>query len=123
AKALNVSIGGRIVAGAPALGWQLTAWNRRVDNLITSAPIPADYPQTLPPEFTRIFVNIPEEVKVTGGEMLLRGPITQSLSFDVSYTYSKEVARGSTEQIRDRPRRQYKGSLAYRPAGRSFGIN
>ena len=122
-KALNVSIGGRFSAGNQQLGWQLTAWNRRVDNLITSAPIPPDYPEALPPEFTRIFVNIPEEVKVTGGEFLLRGPITDSLSFDVSYTYSKEIARGSTQQIPDRPRRQYKGSLAYRPAGRNFGVN
>lgn len=121
--ALNVSIGGRIDAGRRALGWQLTAWNRRIDNLITTAPIPADHPNPPPPEFTRTFVNIPEEVKATGGEFLLRGPVTDALSFNVSYTYSREVARNSNQQIADRPRRQYKGSLAYVPPGRAFGVN
>ncbi len=123
AKALNISVGGRIDAGARSFGWQLTAWDRRVDNLITSAPIPADAADQFPAEFTRYFINIPEEVKVSGGEFLLRGPITSALSFDVSYTHSKEVARGSTEQIRDRPRRQYKGSLAYRSSSGRFGMN
>jgi outer membrane cobalamin receptor len=122
-ESLNVSIGGRIDAGRRPLSWQLTGWNRRVDNLITSAPLSPDHPAQLPPEFTRIFVNIEDEVKVTGGELLLRGPITQALSFDVSYTYSREIARGSTEQIADRPRRQYKGSLSWSPAVAPVGVN
>ncbi len=120
---LNVSVGGRIGAGERPLAWQVNTWNRRVDNLIMSTPIPDDQLDAYPPGFARIFVNVPDEVRVTGSEFLLRGPITPSTSFGVSYTYSKEIERGSSEQLADRPRRQYKGSLAYSPVDRPFGMN
>ncbi len=122
-ESLNLSVGGRIDVGDRPLSWQVTGWNRRIDNLISWGPIPDDYPIELPPEFTNIFFNIPEQVKVTGSEFLLRGPITQALHFGVSYTYSKEIARGTNQQIPDRPRRQYKGSLSYSPSDLPFGVN
>jgi len=118
---LNLSIGGQLALGD--LSWQLTGWDRRVDNLITTAAIPLEDIGAFPDGFTRTFINIPEEVRATGGELLLRGQLSESLAFDVSYTYSKEVARGSRDQIPDRPRRQYKGSLSYASPTLPFGAN
>ena len=120
---LNVSVGGRLDVDERPLSWQLTVWKRQVDNLIPTQAIPLDYPNPLPPEFTRTFFNLPNEAKVDGAEILLRGPITQALSFNVSYTYSRERAVNSDFQIPDRPRRQYKGSLAYSHPTLPFGFN
>ncbi len=120
---LNLSIGGELNVLDYPLNWQVTGWNRRIDKLITTAPIPVEELGRFPEGFARTFINIPDEVKATGGEVLLRGPISDSLSFDLSYTYSKEVARGSDSQIPDRPRRQYKGSLAYKSQTLPLGAN
>ncbi len=119
---VNASIGGQLDIGMP-LSWQVNAWDRRVDNLITTQPIPANHPNPPPPEFTRTFVNVPTEVKVRGAELLLRGPLTPALSFDVSYTYSEEKDPVTKQQLQDRPRRQYKGALAFSPPGSRYGMN
>lgn len=119
---VNVSIGGRVDISNRPMSWQLTTWDRRIDNLITRIDIPADFPNPPPPEFDRIFVNIDDEVKATGYEMLFRGPITDALSFNVSYTYSKE--RNSDGTVReDRPKRTHKASLAWGPPSSPFGFN
>lgn len=123
ALGLTMSVGGRLDVGARPLSWQVSAWDRKVDNLITSALIPAELLGEFPPEFTRTFINVPTEVDVQGAEFLLRGPITASLSFDLSYTYSKEVGAGTDYQLRDRPKNQYKGSIAYVSQRYPFGIN
>lgn len=120
---LNLAIGGRLDVGDRPLSWQVTGWDRRVDNLITTAAITGDAPIVVPPEYDRIFVNIDEEVKVTGAEFLLRGPITQALQFSVSYTYSKEVDPDSGTQLSGRPRHHSKASLSYEPPGLPFGLN
>ena len=121
--AINLSLGGQFSMASRELGWQVTGWNRRVDHLITTAPIPVADLGRFPDGFTRTFVNIADDVKVTGGEALLRGMLTDTLSFDLSYTYSKEIARGSTQQIPDRPRRQYKGAMAWSSASLPIGAN
>lgn len=118
---LTLSVGGRLDVATRPLSWQLSAWDRKVDNLITTAPVLAG--MNLPPEFTRTFINAPTEVDVQGAEVLLRGPLTQALSFELSYTYSKEVGAGTDFQLRDRPKNQYKGSLAYVSPRYPFGIN
>jgi len=120
---ITMSVGGRFDLGQRALSWQLSGWDRKVDNLITSALLPPELIGQFPPEFTRTFINAPTEVDVQGAEMLLRGPLTSSLSFELSYTYSKEVGAGTNFQLRERPRNQYKGSLAYASPRYPFGIN
>lgn len=117
------SIGGRLDVAERPLSWQVSAWDRKVDNLITTAAIPANMLGQYPAAFTRTFINAPTEVDVEGAEFLLRGPITEALSFDVSYTYSKEVGAGTDFQLRDRPKNQYKGSLAYESPRLPFGVN
>jgi len=121
--AINLSIGGEFPGARRDLHWQLTAWDRKVDNLITTAPIPDDMPNRPGPEFSRTFINVDSEVTVRGAEALLRGDITDDLSFSLSYTYSKETPADSNVQIPDRPRRQYKGALAYSAPGGRFGAN
>ncbi|MEX2333126.1 MAG: TonB-dependent receptor, partial [Pseudohongiella sp.] len=119
----NLAVGGLLTLARRDLSWQVTGWDRRVDNLITRAPIPVDELDQYPAGFAQTFTNISDEVKVSGAEVLLRGPLSDSLTFDVSYTYSKEINRGTGEQIQDRPRRQYKGSLAYSSPTLPFGAN
>src|SRR5690606_31150026 len=58
---INVSVGGRLDVAQRPLSWQLTVWDRKVDNLITTKPIPLDYPNPPPPEFTKTFFNLPTE--------------------------------------------------------------
>jgi outer membrane cobalamin receptor len=103
----NLAVGGHFTLASRDLHWQLTGWRRKVDNLIVSD---ASNP---PPGFSGLFVNIDDEVKVSGAELLLRGSVTQALSFDASYTYSREIARNSTVQLGDRPRRSGKLGLGY----------
>lgn len=123
---VNLSVGGRLDLIQRALNWQLSTWDRRVDNLITTAAIPLELIGQFPAGFSRTFINLSDEAKVSGVEALLNGELTNNLSFDVSYTYSKEVDRVSKQQIQDRPRRQYRGALAWSseqwPLGANIGI-
>lgn len=121
--AVNMSVGGQLELASRQFDWQLSGWDRKVDNLITTAPMPVELVGQFPDGFTRTFINITDKVTVRGGEVLFGGPVNQSVSFDVSYTYSKEEARGTTQQIPDRPRRQYKGSLAYASQTMPVGAN
>lgn len=120
--ALNASIGGLFGVGSRELSWQLTGWDRRIDNLITTIPIDENMPNRPPPDFTRTYINVPDEVRSTGGEVVLRGPITDALSFDLSYTYSKERNANGTFRT-DRPRRSHKAALSYSPPGSAYGVN
>lgn len=123
---VNLSVGGYLNTAARQFDWQLSGWDRVVDNLMTTAPIPAGMTSQFPSGFSRTFINISDEVSVRGAEIMLGGPLSESVSFDVSYTYSKEQARGTRQQIADRPRRQYKGALSYTsqqlPAGANLAV-
>ena len=121
--AFNAGVGGHFNLWQRPFSWQISGWDRTVDKLITRAAIPAELIGQFPDGFTNTFINIANEVDVTGTELLLRGPISESLSFDVGYTYSKEIDTGTGQQIQDRPRRQYKGSLSYDPQNQRFGAN
>lgn len=121
--AFNAGVGGNFNLMQRQFSWQVSGWDRTVDKLITRAAIPAELIGQFPDGFTNTYINVANEVDVTGTELLLRGPVSESLSFDVSYTYSKEVDTGTGQQIQDRPRRQYKGSLSYDPQNQRFGAN
>ncbi|MDO8906917.1 MAG: TonB-dependent receptor plug domain-containing protein [Pseudohongiella sp.] len=121
--AVNLSVGGLLDAADRQFNWQLTGWDRKVDNLITTDAIPAGQIGQFPDGFTRTFINVSDEVTVRGGELLFSGPVSDAVSFNLSYTYSKEEARGTNQQISDRPRRQYKGSLSYASQTLPLGAN
>lgn len=120
---VNVAVGGSFDVAQRTLNWQLSTWERSVDNLITTAPIPVALTGQFPAGFTRTFINLPNEAEVSGAEVLLNGPLGDTLSFDVSYTWSKEIDRVTGVQIQDRPRRQYRGSLAWSSARWPLGAN
>ncbi len=121
--AVNLSLGGQLTFGQRMLEWQLNSWDRTVDNLITTAPIPVAQLGAFPAGFTRTFINIADKTDVTGTELLLSGALSDAMTFDVSYTYSKELARGTRTQIMDRPRRQYRGALSYQSTRWPVGAN
>src|SRR5690606_8385004 len=93
-----------------------------VENLIRSAPVDQS-PIPVPAGYDRVHVNVDDDVEVQGGEFLLRGPITESLSFTFNMSYSKETDAGTGEQIPGRPRHNQKLMLSYDPLGRPFGLS
>jgi len=123
---VNLSIGGSFDLAQRGLNWQISTWERRVEDLITTAAIPLELIDQFPEGFTRTFVNLDAETKVSGVEALLNGELTDTLSFDISYTYSKETDQATGRQIQDRPLRQYRGSLSWSsaqwPVGANLGI-
>jgi outer membrane cobalamin receptor len=114
--AFNLAIGGQF-AGSHALAWQVSVWDRSIDNLIV------DDDTNPPPGFDTVFINIDEEVKVSGAELLLRGPITDDWSFDASYMYSREHARGTSTQLDNRPLNSAKLGVSFAPVGGRFGAD
>jgi len=62
-------------------------------------------------------------VHATGAELRLRGPIGQSWSFDASFMYSSEKARGTDTQLDNRPEKSGKLGVNYNPVGGRFGAN
>ena len=115
--AFNLAIGGQFTVGSHALAWQVSGWDRSIDNLIV------DDDTNPPPGFDTVFINIDEEVKVTGAELLLRGPITDAWSFDASYMYSREHARGTSTQLDNRPLNSAKLGVTFAPVGGRFGAD
>ena len=122
-ESVNVSLGGISYFDGRQWEWKVTAWDRTVDNLITTAPIPVDMLGEFPDGFTRTFVNVNNEVDVQGAELLLDGEVTTDLSLIATYTYSKEVDSGSGEQIQDRPRHNYKLGARYQAPSGLWGMN
>ncbi|MGC4027355.1 MAG: TonB-dependent receptor [Steroidobacteraceae bacterium] len=114
---INLAIGGNFELASRPLHWQLTGWQRRINNLIMED-------DSNPPEgFSGLFVNVDEEVKVSGGELLLKGDLTDTLSFDSSYTYSRELAQGTGQQLADRPRHSGKLGLRYQAGSGRGGLD
>ncbi len=118
---LNLAIGGRLDIADRPFSWQLSGWDRTVDNLISSTNV-ENSPIPVPPGYDRVRINVEDEVEVQGAEFTLRGPVTQALSFMVNFTYSQEEDL-SGRQIDGRPRHNQKASLSYDPAGASFGLS
>lgn len=119
---LNLSVGGEFDAGRRTLSWQLTGWDRSVDNLISTTP--ADETSIpVPPGYSRVHVNVDNEVRMQGASFLLRGPLTDALSFSANFTYSEEGEAGTGEQRPGRPLRHQKYSLQYNPATGPFAFN
>ncbi|MBN1240018.1 MAG: TonB-dependent receptor plug domain-containing protein [Gammaproteobacteria bacterium] len=119
---LNLAVGGRLDVGGRPLSWQITGWDRSVDNLISSTTVEQS-PIPVPPGYDRVRINVGDEVEVQGAEFLLRGPFTESLSFTFNMSYSKETDTGTGEQLPGRPRRNQKAMLSYDPEGARFGLS
>ncbi len=112
---VNLALGGRLAAGAVPLQWQVTGWKRRVKNLIV------DDDTDPPAGFGSVFVNSDARITMSGIELLLRGSLTDALSFTASYMNSRERAGGSSVQLADRPRNSGKLAVGFEPAGSGWG--
>jgi vitamin B12 transporter len=111
--ALSLSVGGDLPVGSQRkLTWRLSSWERRVKNLIV------DDDANPPAGFGSVFINVNEQVKVSGGELLLRAQLPANLTVDASYTYSQERTQDSTQQLANRPLHSGKLGLSWAPSSR-----
>lgn len=101
---INLAIGGPL-ATARAISWQVTGWRRNIGNLIDADETNA------PAGFEGIWINTDGKVKASGLELLLRGPIADTLSFDASYMFSRERSPATGQQLANRPRHSGKLQL------------
>jgi vitamin B12 transporter len=117
-RSLTMALGGKFDIGFnQPLTVTLSGWKRQVTNLITTDN------SNPPVGFEGVFVNINGKVKVSGAELDARAPLGNAFSVNGSYTYSKELARGTTVQIAGRPRYTGKLGLSYAPANLPFGAD
>jgi vitamin B12 transporter len=115
---LNITLGSRFDIGQMRpLTVELSAWKRRVENLFSTDNT------NPPPGYTSVFVNIAGKVNVSGAELDASIPLGDAFTLGGSYTYSKEIARGTTAQIAGRPRETAKLNLSYAPPSSPFGVD
>lgn len=122
-QSVNFSLGGINHFDGRQWEWKVTAWDRTVENLITTAPISAEMQHRFPQGFSRTFVNIDNKVEVQGAELLLDGELSTDFSLTATYTYSKEVDADTGKQIQDRPRHNYKLGARYQAPSGLWGMN
>ena len=108
---VNVSFGGATADGR--LSWELIGFYRNIRDLISFDGFDPDTDQSLAE-------NIPGEVQVRGGELVLSAAPVRSLSATASYTYSRSRQSGDL-QIARVPEQSAKASLDFHPAGTCYG--
>jgi outer membrane cobalamin receptor len=118
----NVSVGGFLPV-ADGAQWQLTYFDRKVDNFIGS-----DFAATtfadgspLPPEAPGVRVNIPGESTFRGWEASTLVYLDPTLTLNASYTSQEAEAGASNFQINNIPESFAKVGLTYEPAQSRFG--
>ncbi len=117
-RGFTATLGGRFDIGFnEPLTVTVAGWKRQIVNLITADT------SNPPGGFTGVYVNINGKVDVSGAEAVVRSPIGNDFALTGSYTYSKELARGTTVQIAGRPRYTGKLGLTYAPANLPFGLD
>lgn len=109
----NLAIGGKVEAAWP-VQWQVTAFARKVEDLIVD-----DYDQPAFPD--GIYLNTNGQVKVSGAEARASLAFTPDLTLNAAYTYTRAREQGSGLQLARTPQNFFKGSLVYAPADRPFG--
>jgi vitamin B12 transporter len=110
----NIGIGGTLAQGM--LTWKVTAFARRIDNLIDISYTEPGYPDG-------IYVNVERRVNVRGGELQLGFRPAQAWEFNASYTYTRSRESGSRLQRDRTPEHFARGSMAWRPDDLPFGAN
>jgi vitamin B12 transporter len=119
-RGIDYGIGGLLELGFMPLSWKLSGWSRKVDNLIDWGDA-AELGITVPPGFEVTSYNREGETKVTGWDVVLRGPITDALSFSYNYTRSTEENNGV--QLTNRARNNQKFSLSFAPVNGFYGVD
>lgn len=134
----NISIGGQFGADV-AFGWQVTYFNRKIDNFIGSvdttdtASLQALGIDPTQPyrgrsllDFGSVAANASGEVNVDGFELLGRADFGNGFSADASYTQSEtqqESNGGPAVDVQRIPSEYAKAGLAYRPSSGRWGAS
>ena len=108
----NVSVGGQ----TDRVTWQVTAFARKIDNLIAEGAARPGFPEGL-------YVNVAGEVKSRGLEVQATARLTEALSATGSFAYTRTRAEGAGRQFDRIPETQAKAALIYAPADRPFGAS
>jgi vitamin B12 transporter len=113
---INLALGGQLGTARP-LTWQISAWKRRVKNLIV------DDDTNPPAGFDTVFINSDGRSRVSGYEVLLRGAFNDAFGFNVSYMHSRERIAGTSTQLANRPVNSAKLGLTWERQGSPFGAS
>jgi vitamin B12 transporter len=107
----NVSMGGVLPIGNLPLSWEAIGFYRQIRNLIDFQSLDASTDQL-------VFGNVTGDVTVHGAELTLAAAISNTLTGNLSGTYSRSRQTGSEVQFDQIPVTQVKASLDYHPSGR-----
>jgi len=114
---VNVAVGGQLSAGSLPIAWQLSGWDRRVENLIAGD-------DTNPPAgFDEVYINTDGEVKMTGAELMLRSQLTATFAVDGSFMFSRERDPATGDQRPNRPLHSGKLGLTWEGPATPFGAS
>lgn len=113
---LNIGVGGTLPFGSVAVTWKASYFARRITDLIDTT-----YDDPAFPNGT--YINVDDEVRVRGVDLLLAAQTGSGWSATASYTYTRARNEGSDMQ-RDRTPEQFaKASIGYDPQDQPFGAN
>ncbi|HEY2417021.1 MAG TPA: TonB-dependent receptor, partial [Steroidobacteraceae bacterium] len=107
----NVSMGGVLPIGSLPLSWEAIGFYRQIRNLIDFQSLDATTDQL-------VFGNVTGDVTVHGAELTLAAAISNTLTGNLSGTYSRSRQTGSEVQFDQIPVTQVKASLDYHPTSR-----
>jgi outer membrane cobalamin receptor len=113
---LNISIGSRDLAGVTGFGWELIAFARNVDNLISGVD---DGTGT----GTFVYENTDGTSEIRGWTALVHGALGESWSGNLSYTYTDAKLGDSDLQVDSVPKNTAKFLLNYNPAEYPVGAS
>lgn len=108
----NVAIGG---AGRRHT-WQVTAFARKIDNLIVDVYDRPDYPDG-------VYINVDDAITTRGVEISGTAQLSDAISARASYAYTRTRAAGAGRQFDRIPKAQAKAALQYDPADKPIGAS
>lgn len=108
----NVAVGGR----AGRLTWQVTAFARRIEDLIVDDYVQPGFPDG-------IYINTPGKVRSRGLEGQASVQVTDALRAFGSFALTRTRAAGAGRQFDRIPKAQAKGGIVYAPSDRPFGAS
>jgi outer membrane cobalamin receptor len=129
-KSINASVGGAIDPDG-AFQWQVTAFARDIDNLISDAAFedvgldPAALYPDIDPSFyaNGIFFNVPGKVEVRGVELVGSADFDNGWTAQASYTNTESHTDSSNAQLARIPKDYFKTSVDYEAPDASWGAD
>ena len=108
----EVALGGKYVAGETTLNWEAIAFGRKIVDLIGVG---------VDTNGNDVSINTPDEVKVTGGELVASAVFANRVGMRIDYTQTRARQTGSDLQVQRIPERLTKLSVNYNGSDGLFG--